>query len=189
MKRFAFAVIGVAALLIGTASQAGFVDKLISGRRLLVKDNIDVSKRKIRFLSKDASFTVAGMDPTLTGATFHLVDPSPGQQTNEFSMPAARWVERKGKFKYVDADLVEGPVKRALLKNGRVRLTLNGDQIDFDVLGVAPLQEVGGVMTVGTTRICFLFPGDDGQVKKDSPIKGIFVAVKAEAPDFCPSIS
>jgi hypothetical protein len=58
------------------------------------------------------------------------------------------------------------------------------------VLGVAPLGEVGGVLSIGpSTRICFLFPGDDGQVKKDSPTKGIFVAVKAEAPDVCPFLA
>jgi hypothetical protein len=98
-------------------------------------------------------------NPTFSGATFYLVDPVPGQQSSTFSLPANRWVE------------------------------VNGSEIDFPVLGVAPLGQVGGVLQVDQTRICFLFPGNTGQVKKDSPTKGIYVAVKADPPSSCPNVS
>ena len=66
MKRFAFAVIGLCALLIGPATQAGFDDRLISGRRILVKDNVDISKRSQSFEGLVAFTTAPAAGVVLT---------------------------------------------------------------------------------------------------------------------------
>jgi hypothetical protein len=180
--------------LVGSA-RAGVpppMEVFISGKKIVVKDNVDTTKRKVSFVSKDETFNATGLDPTLGGATFYLVDPFPGQQSSTFQMPAGNWSAKNGKYTYADKDLVNGPVKKAKIKNGLVKLVLSGSEIDFPVLGVAPLGEVGGVLTVtnafDSTTICFLFPGMEGTVKKDSPTKGIYKATNAEAPDFCPAI-
>jgi hypothetical protein len=191
MKKPWLVALAVASSLILAGVAHAQSDIFISGKKIVVKDNVDAAKRKVVVVSKDKTFNVTGLDPTVGGAFFYLVDPALGQQSSEFFMPASGWTNKNGKFIYTDKDLVNGPVKKAKLKNGLLKLVLKGDQIDFPVLG-APLGEVGGVMSVTdlfpVTRICFLFPGLQGTVKKDSPTKGIFKAIKSEAPSECPSI-
>jgi hypothetical protein len=194
MRSITLAIVATCGLL--SASLASAVapveDIPISGRKIVVKDNVVAAKRKVAFVSKDQKLVAGALDPTDNGASFYLVDPSLGQQSSVFDMPASNWESKNGKYVYTDKGLVHGPVKKAKLRNGRLKIVLKGIDIDFPVLGVAPLSEVGGVFTVnaqvGVFNVCFLFPGDDGVVKKDSPAKGVYKAVNAESPDFCPSI-
>jgi hypothetical protein len=111
-------------------------DILISGKKIVVKDDVDAAKRKATAVSKDETLNVTGLDPTVGGATFYLVSPSSGQQSSTFQMPAGDWSSKNGKYSYADKDLVNGPVKKAKLKNGLLRLVLKGSAINFPVLGV-----------------------------------------------------
>jgi hypothetical protein len=188
------AAVTLASLVAAGAAYAGSVstDILISGKRIVVKDNTKPVKRSAVVISKDGNLNVTGLDPVVGGATFYLIDPFPGQTSSTFQLPASGWSSKNGKYTYVDKKLVNGPVKRAKLKNGFLKLVLKGSAIDFPVLGVAPLEQVGGVLELSTAfatvKICFLFPGSQGTVKKDSPTKGIFKAIDAEAPGDCPAI-
>jgi hypothetical protein len=195
------AALAVAAFPVGGAAGVGFTDVEISGKKLVVKDNSAKGKpNSAIFKSKDPNFLAIGFDPTISGATFQLIDPFPGVTSSEFPMPAGNWTLKKGKFSYKDKDLSEGPVKSAQLKDGGVKIVLKGG--DFSLAG-APLQEVGGILTflqpaltasasrpnglpVFVNRICFLFPGTQGEVKKDTT--KLYKARNAEAPGFCPGI-
>src|SRR5690606_11967307 len=154
----------------------------------LIKDKVDPAKRKGLVLAKDPAIDATIADLSLSGALFLLVDPSPGT-ASVFDLPASGWTRKRTKWKYRDPDLLHGPVKSAILKDGLLRLVLKGSALEFPVLGVAPLGEVGGIFSVGTARYCFLFPGAAGTVKKDDPAKGLYKAVGADAPAACPSIA
>jgi hypothetical protein len=193
MTRSAVTLMSLFTLLAAGSAYAGRVevDVLLGARKILVKDSADTLKRRVVVLSKDENLSITGLDPTVSGAEFFLVDPFPGQLSSTFSLPSSGWTSKNGKFKYKDRNLSNGPVKTALLKQGLLRVVLKGSAINFPVLGVAPLGEVGGVFTLPgpvTTRLCFLFPGTTGKVKKDDPVKGIYRAIKADAPFFCPEI-
>jgi hypothetical protein len=195
----AFAVLALA----GTVPAGIPGTALISGKKLVVKDNSAKGKPNVAiFKSKDPSFLAVGFDPTVSGATFQLIDPFPGQLSSVFPMPASNWTTKKGKFFYKDKDLSEGPVKSAQLQNGGVKIVLKGG--DFSLAG-APVTEVGGILEfsqpaltassvsrpngvpVFVTRICFLFPGSQGEVKKDTT--KLYKARNAEAPSSCPGLA
>ena len=191
MKRATLAALVAASLVAaGTARAGSLATVLVDGKKILVKDSSDTTKRKVVLLSKDPDINTVSLDPTVAGASLFLIAPGLNQLSSAFLMPASGWTVKNGKLKYKDPDLVNGPVKKALVKNGQIRAILKGSEIDFPVLGVAPLGEVGGQFTVFgggiDTRFCFLFPGDQGTVKKDDPDRGIYRALKAEAPAFCP---
>lgn len=195
------AALAVAVLTVGVAAGLGLSDVEISGKKLVVKDNSAKGKpNSAVFKSTDPNFMAIGFDPTVTGATFQLINPVPGVASSVFSMPAGNWSLKKGKFFYKDKDLSEGPVKFAQLKDGGVKIILKGG--DFSLAG-APLGEVGGIVTfpqpaltasvsrpnggaIFVNRICFLFPGSQGEVKKDTT--KLYKARNAEAPGFCPGI-
>src|SRR6185503_2974455 len=67
-------VVAAAVLWAGTN-----VDVMVSGKKLLIKDPAKPEKRRAVYLSKDESFSTAGMDPTVGGARFMLVSNSPSQ--------------------------------------------------------------------------------------------------------------
>ena len=174
-------VAGAAALWAGVN-----VDIPVSGRKLLIKDPAKPEKRRAVYLSKDESFSTAGMNPTAGGASFILISNSPGQ-FDQFPMPAAGWEEKKpGRFVYKDKDAVYGPVSAGVLKDGIVKVVVRGAGMTFAIKGVpggqgpitADLRTVNG----NVYNICTTFPGMDGEVKKNDPDKGLYLAVKAEAP-------
>lgn len=106
--------LGVVALLGATAFAA---DQLVPAKILLVKDKPgDPTKRKITFKVKEkgSGATVVG-DPTVSGATFHVVLTPGGDQC--FTLPASGWspISDLG-FKYKDASLANGAVKVASIK-------------------------------------------------------------------------
>jgi hypothetical protein len=196
-------IASVAVAMAGSNAMAGgFTDVLISGKKLVVKDNSAKGKPNAAiFKSKDETFVVAGFDPTISGATFQLINPFPGVTSSVFTLPQSNWSSKNGAFLYKDKDLSQGPVKLVQLKDGKVKVILKGG--DFS-LASAPLQQVGGIIQffqpaltasslsrpsgipATVDRICFLFPGAQGQLKKDTT--KLYKAVNAEAPAFCPTI-
>ena len=114
MRKSFVHVLGATAFLASTALAA---NQLVPAKILLVKDKPgDPTKRKISFKVKEnaSSATVVG-DPTVSGATFHVVLTPGGDQC--FTLPASGWspISDLG-FKYKDPTLANGAVKVASIK-------------------------------------------------------------------------
>ena len=186
MSRRSYAIVAGIVLGLAGAVFAGFPSAPVSGKKLLIKDNANTSKRKAVWISKDAAFTATG-DPTVNGATVAIVNPNLAHcRTDVWQLPAANWSNKNGKFKYKDKGLVNGPVKSAVLKAGLIKIVAKGSGIDFPLLHNGPQGSVGALVFVDVLRACALFPGAQGVLKKDDSAKGAFIAVKAEAPNACP---
>lgn len=176
----------IANVLLATAAMAA--DVPVSGGKLGIADNLTVpAKRKAVFKSGDAAINVGTEDPRIDGATIELVNPTPGlEQSDVFALPATGWTAIGNPpqgYKYKDSALLNGPIKAAQIKNGKlVKFTAKGASMTF-TLGGAPQGQVGVVATFGATRFCALFGG----VTKDDGLK--FNAKNAVAPAVCPSAS
>lgn len=160
----------------------------VSGKKLLIKDNANTSKRKAVWLVKDPAYVPTS--PVASGAFVTIVNPvNTGDLCNSTSwnLPASGWTEKNGKFKYVDKTLANGPVKRALLKAGLIKVVAKGSQIDFPLIQHGPQGSVGATLYINGHTACALYPGAQGILKKDDSAKGAFIAVKAEAPASCPT--
>jgi hypothetical protein len=86
-----------------------------AAKKLLVK-NPPSGNKKIVYMSKNTTATVEG-DPSLNGAEFGItliIDGGPQSQCVD--LPSSGWTTTPVGFKYKDADLVNGPVKVALIK-------------------------------------------------------------------------
>jgi hypothetical protein len=174
--------------LLAFVGSAGAADVLISGGKLSLADNVaNAAKRKAVFKSTDAGVGVGTGNPTVDGVTIEIVNPTPGiEQSDVFALPATGWVATGNpvnSYKYKDSALLNGPVKAAQIKNGKlVKFTAKGAQITF-TLGV-PQTQVGLVIGIGTERYCALF---GGIITKDDGTK--FNAKNAPAPAACPSLT
>ena len=83
-----------------------------AAKKLLVKSPPSGNK-KIVYLSKNTTSTVVG-DPTANGATFTITLTPGGTQC--VTLPSSGWTATPVGFKYKDAQLTNGPVKVALIK-------------------------------------------------------------------------
>jgi len=158
--------------------------QLLVGARLDLHDASDPSHRRLTWFTKDHSLALPqGNDrPTIAGVTLTVLNPTTGE-TASITMPAAGWTERpNGGFKYSDPMRTRGPVKRALLRAGKLfKVLATGSGIGFSL--DEPRQgSLGVVATSGSRRYCTLFGGNS--VRTDEP--GRFVAVRAPAPAACP---
>lgn len=183
---------------VAVAGASARADVLVGGKTLTIKDTVDPAKRKATFLSKDPGFVVGALDPTMGGAFLtlssracHCFGPDntnclPTQSSSSWYMPAFQWTPRNGAFTYKDKLLANGPVVAATMKNGQIKVLAKGAQMDYGLR--AFLGQASGIratLTVGVTPVCALFPGLQGVVKKDDPVKGFYSALKAEPPDAC----
>ena len=94
-------------------------DQTILGKKLQVKDpkpGLDATKRSIIGEGKEklSPNTVVG-DPTAMGATLTVFADGTTSGTQTFALPAALWTATKTGFKYKDAALAQGPVKKAAI--------------------------------------------------------------------------
>lgn len=166
--------------------------RLVAGKTLKLKDNPKPTKRSATIVAADASFTVAGLDPTQGGAEVRLFGPDTGER-DAWPLPQAGW-RVKGKrakriFKYVDKARVNGPVTAAALADGKIAVTASGAGIGYTLRGTGPQHEIAMAIVFPrsspTQAACAEFPGTMGTVAKDDPVKGIFAATKANAPTTC----
>jgi hypothetical protein len=161
----------------------------ISGKKLLVKDTADPSKRLVVFVSKDPQFLPG--NPTIGGTIFEVFNPDSLPDCNfaRWTMPASNWREKNGKYLYADDEMLSSPVKRATMKDGLLKVLVKGSAIDLVLIGNGPQGTMGARMQVAGPFWCTNFPGDDGVLKRDDPVKGKFLAVNAERPSACRSPS
>jgi len=157
--------------------------QLVAGRKLVLRDGADPSRRAVSWLARDARLIVPqGADrPTIAGASVEVLNPTTGEATT-LPMPAAGWSERPtGVFRYRDPRLAMGPVKVALLRAGRSsKIVAHGAGIGF-TLDEPSQQSLGVVITSGGRRYCTLF---GGSIRVNQA--GRFIAVRAPVPNTCP---
>jgi cysteine-rich repeat protein len=153
------------------------------GTKISVSDKAGApEKRKLAWAATDPSVSIAGIDPTVSGATLEVVNPNLGSlQRAAFPLPAVGWTTAGNPvntYKYKDKG-VFGPVTKVAVKNGKsIKAGGKGATLTFSL---GPAQESVGVsLLVGTQRFCALF---GGEVKKDDGAK--FIAKKAPAPAAC----
>lgn len=186
-----------------TVAPPGTDVRPISAKKILIKDNADHSKRKIVFLSKDASIDTTpggiGINPVAYGATFQVYNANGGTDSVCVALPNAAGSWTGGgtpptyKFKYKDATYANGPCKVAGVKGTKLLKVVcqaKVQPIDYSLDELAQ-GAVAVRFTSGTITYCARF---GGLVKKDSgtdpPItggKGQFAAKDAPAPLTCPT--
>jgi len=69
-------------------------------------------------VSRDPILSVAGIDPTVDGATANVFNSAGGTETACFTLPSVNWRRSPAGFKYRDATMGSSPVGSASLKNG-----------------------------------------------------------------------
>jgi hypothetical protein len=161
----------------------------ISGDKILITDNADVTKRKIIFVSKDPAIDTAGggvgMDPVANGAQLVVLNANTDEEVC-FNLGAGTtfWkTSATGTLTYKDPSFTNGPCKSARVKEGKLlKVTC--------VAKVSPIafsldETTQGNMAVrfssGTTEYCAAF---GGTIVKDLQGKK-FLAKKAPAASGC----
>jgi hypothetical protein len=155
---------------------------------LLLTDKTNPAKQRASFVSKDAALDTDGLDPTQTGAQLRLLGLVTTQR-DAWPLPASGWTATRKGFKYKDKAEANGPVTAATLADGKLVVQAMGGAIAYALLGTGPQQAMAVAVVFPqqspTVAICAEFPGSEGSVKKDDPVKGVFSARRAEAPVAC----
>jgi hypothetical protein len=157
------------ALLALAAAPARADDQTVFGMLLVVRNNLDPTKRLVKYLGKEIvhSPTVVG-NPLANGATFQIVlEPELGSGSQEcYTLPASGWrpISTLG-YKYTDGTGANGPIKVATIKrtaSGTFILKLVATAAHQPITLVPPIRtakgDVGFVIG-GGDRYCSTFGG------------------------------
>ena len=204
LRRFALVALLVLGLVatrlpaIGVGSASATPTPTAGTTTLSITDNATPAKRKAVFVTKDVTITIPTPDPTTTGATVRISNPTTGQLSSPWSMPASGWTCTPGKVcKYADKALTHGPVLSAVLKpgdgakkSGLFQVVAKGASLDYALIGKGMQGHIGVVVDIGSAGVCALVPEQAASAKKDDPVKGHFVAARtkgAPADASCPA--
>jgi glucose/arabinose dehydrogenase len=164
------------------------VDALLAGKRLKL-----TSRKSVATTSKDSTIDVGGGpgsadDPTLHGGSLRVLSTAGGFD-NTYPMPASGWTyigkpaAQRG-YRYRDRDGSNGPVKLAVLRNGRrLRAIAVGPALGH-TLSSNP-DPVSIVLQTGDKHYCMRFGASTGAATTFAPDKR-FSALNAAAPAACP---
>ena len=158
-------------------------DQPLAGTKILLKDDPDPDAKKLTMVAKDAVVLGgAGDDPTVVGASLRV---SSAGFDDTYALPTGHWAyigapgDGKG-FRYKDPLLTDGPVKKALVKAGKlVKATGKGAGLGH-ALGADP-NPVDVELTMGARRFCAAFGGTT-----TFTAGRVFRAKLAPAPAACP---
>ena len=174
------------------AAPAG-VDEVLEGKSLRLTDNAArPTAKSAKVLSKDSTVDLGGGngsadDPTVNGGSLR-VQSTAGGFDNTYPMPASGWsyIGKPGQGKgyhYKDAKLVNGPVKSATLKDGKLQASAKGIGLG-QTLGMNP-DPVSVVLLTGGKHYCLSFGTSTNATMKFTAGK-LFSAKDAAAPGACP---
>jgi hypothetical protein len=144
----------------------------VGGAMLLVKDNADATKRKIVFVSKDATIDTtvgSGIDPVADGAAVQVYNANGSGESVCLPLPSAAgsWVVAKENpptpsYTYKDPTSLAGPCKVAKVKHGKLLKVVclaKTQPIGYSL--DEPAQTALAVRFVsGATTYCATFGGD-----------------------------
>jgi glucose/arabinose dehydrogenase len=175
----------LAAVVIGS-------DALLSGKILTLRDNANPALKSMTAKSRDSTLDLgggvgSGDDPTLHGGSLRVVSTVSGFD-NTYAMPAAAWsyigkpADGKG-YKYKDPKLVNGPVKIATLRNGKLLQAIGKGAGLGHTLSVNP-DPVSVVLQTGAKHYCTSFGTATGATTTFAGKQ--FGAKNASAPAACP---
>lgn len=135
---------------------------LLTGKKLVLKDNVDPARKGFSVLSKDP-VAFPAVDPTVGGATIRVKGAT---FDDTYTLPASGWLpighpeDQKG-FKYKDAALANGPVKTAQIKAGKLlKAVAKGAALGHALASdPTPVDVEVRVGTTDPTRYCLRFGG------------------------------
>jgi subtilisin-like proprotein convertase family protein len=168
----------------------------IAAKQLFIKDRAtDATKRLLKFVTT-AAVDTGMIDPVSSGAAIQVFDTAGGPDAACLVMPAgAGWTAKGGgDFVYKDKTLAAGPVKSAVIKNGRtIKVVAKGNgptPIPYTLDEVAQTA-VGVEFHSGPLSVCTEFGGltriDSGTNPPNPGGRGRFLAKDAPAPGACPT--
>lgn len=171
----------------------------IAGKKLLIADHpSDSTKRKIVFLSQDASVHAAGgVDPVAGGATLLVYNANGSGEAVCLSLPSGGWsaggTPSKPSYTYRDKAFANGPCKVAAIKDGKLKAVCRAKVQPIAYSLDEPVQGAMGVrIASGGTTWCAAFGGvvatDSGTNPPIAGGKGLFKAQSASAPIACPAV-
>jgi hypothetical protein len=150
----------------------------VDGRKLTLKDDpANPIRKRATVVSKDAGISLGGGqgspdDPRTAGASVRIVSLAGDAFDDTYLLPASGWtaIGREGDnqgYRYKDAALAHGPVKRAVLRPAKVlklvakgsglghTLAANPDPVDvvLTIGGLVHCQRYGGGVTFTTPKV------------------------------------
>ncbi|HYC56209.1 MAG TPA: hypothetical protein VEL28_14840 [Candidatus Binatia bacterium] len=164
---------------------AGSATFLVATKKLVIKDNADPAKYKVKIVIKDPALTLDTLNPHAQSVHMYFYSSERNDWSNGIDMLSTMWTVKKAGFNYKEDQ--DGIKVIAKLREGKLVFKSTGYPFVFPLLGAPPTGSIAYRFSTGGNNICGLVPGMNGTVKKDDPVKGIFVAVKSEAPAGCPA--
>jgi hypothetical protein len=150
-----------------TSTTTTTLPRLLTGKKLVLKDGSDPSRRGLTLASSDRTLDLGSPadDPTVAGATLRVRTTAGcgGPCDATYALPAGNWQligspgQNKG-FKYDDKLLAAGPVKKITVKPGKgLKIIAKGEQLAHQL--AADPAPVDVAFTLGTRRACMRFGG------------------------------
>ena len=178
----------LAVVLLALASPARAADHPIGGDKLLLRDAMDASRRKVRFraAADPAVDPAAAGDPRTLGATLELTGGAPGDgATGPLALAAAQWTGlgrpagSRG-YKFFDLGQATG-VRKAFFKSGKTggTLTVSGGRGNWPYAVTQAQGAIDVRFAIGADVHCARFTSYDVNVP------GRVVAHFAPAPAAC----
>ncbi|HEV7734785.1 MAG TPA: hypothetical protein VGR62_21625 [Candidatus Binatia bacterium] len=147
-----------------TVTTLPFVGQPVAGKKLVLKDSTKPAKRTLIMLGKDTTIDLGGGnggsdDPSLAGGSVRVASTVAGFDS-VYALPASGW-KRVGNgkgYNYKDKTLAAGPVKVAVVRNGKlVKLVAKGSALGH-TLATNP-NPVSVVLSIGGKGYCLTFGG------------------------------
>lgn len=138
-------------------------DKPVEGDRLLLKDSVSPSLRRLQFSTTDPNITF-GSDadsdtPSVNGASLLVFNPVTSEHQC-IILPPENWTlgTPSGlRFKYRDRTLASGPVVVAMIKEGKLKVVAKGASLTF-TLDESSQGQMSAHYTSGTgSNLCTHF--------------------------------
>jgi hypothetical protein len=140
------------------------------------------------------TFPLPGSAPTAVGGTLRFFKVGTPGTWDSLSLPAGQWIGLGGGskgFKYRGLGTLTDPCKSVLVKPKVIKAICKGpNSTDSPVPYSLPVGATGAAweLVIGLDRYCAeSSAATAAQVKKDDAAKGIYKAIKANAPVLCPN--
>jgi len=174
------------------AAETPGTDELLAGKRVRLTDNASPSRKAVSALSRDATIDLgggpgSGDDPKMHDGSLRVLSTAGGFD-NTYPMPGGSWTyigdpaDRRG-YRYRDPKQINGPVKSATLKDGKLQVSARGSGLGH-TLASNP-DPVSVVLETGGKHYCLTL-GASTSATSSFTAGRQFTAKDASAPGACP---